>query len=302
VAVTLAGWAARWLLFGGLLTAVGAVTVRGLLLPREADRGARARAARTLAGAGAWGAGAVLAGLAALFAVQLAEFRDPFAPLTEDVTLLLGSAWGGAWKAGGAAAVVALVAFLGARGVGRGPLRTGAWFLAAAASCHACFYPAFTGHAMSGPRPWSWLADGVHVLAAGAWLGSLPLLLLVVRRRLREGERGGEVAGLLTAFAPVALSAAALLTATGVFASWTLLPGPGALVDTRYGRTLLLKLALVGAVAVLGSVNWRRSVPRLRDTGQARGFRRVALAEWLASHAVLAVTAWLVHTPPPAGG
>jgi hypothetical protein len=129
----------------------------------------------------------------ALFAVQLADFRDPFSPLRDDAALLLSSFWGTAWLLGigGSAAATALFGLMvrATRAEAHPPQPalppspqnsespSGApderrlariWWLAALVSCALTLQPGLTGHAMNGPLPWSWLADGVHLLAAGA--------------------------------------------------------------------------------------------------------------------------------------
>jgi copper transport protein len=67
-----------------------------------------------------------------------------------------------------------------------------------------------------------------------------------------------------------------------------------ALVETTYGRLLLAKLALVGAIGGCGFVNWQRV-----RAGEAP---RVPVIQAEAAIAVLtiAVTAWLTETEHPA--
>ena len=76
----------------------------------------------------------------------------------------------------------------------------------------------------------------------------------------------------------------------------------GALPDlwtTGYGRTLLVKLLLLAAVAALALHDWRRVLPALEaDDGPAR-LRRAARAELALGAAVLLVTAVLVGLPAP---
>jgi putative copper export protein len=68
-----------------------------------------------------------------------------------------------------------------------------------------------------------------------------------------------------------------------------------------YGRTLLVKLTLVGLVLLAGAYNWQRGTPRLSAPGQdgVRAFTRSVSVEIGFGMLVLAVTAILVAMPLP---
>lgn len=324
----MAAWMAltRWLLFASLLAIIGAVSTRWLILPRSVHQSERPPVARLLAVSAA-GASALLAScLAAVFAGQLFEFHDPFAPLADDARILLGTAWGTAWKLGLVGSLLALVAFSWAArsgtprragsgadsaepepgaaqpeaGQSRGAVGHGtAWLMASVLALALAFFPAFTGHAVASPVGFAVIADGLHVLAAGTWMGSL-FMLLMVAGWLRPGAGGlGPARTMFPAFAPIALTAAAILLATGAFAAYLHIPSVSALFSTGYGLMVVAKAILAVVIAGQGARNWRRNVPRLAQAGAAGGLRRGATLEWLLSHVVLAVTAWLVHTAPP---
>ncbi|MEU6560024.1 copper resistance D family protein [Nocardia nova] len=113
-----------------------------------------------------------------------------------------------------------------------------------------------TGH-MSQQTLGSVLA-AVHALAAAAWFGVLLALALVVRSR-------GEWAVILPRYSGWALPAVAAVTVTGVCNGLVRIGGPGALVDTGYGRILVAKTVMVLALLGLGWW-WRRTwVPRASD-------------------------------------
>lgn len=303
---------ARWILFTGLVWMVGCVTVRWLL----AGSGSDLRLQRRLAGWGLFAAGLTIAGLLALGVGQLLEFRDPFAPLRSEAALLfLRTSWGHAWiGAAVALSVVATALGLTRRGGNRSvsdaevPTADGsdlrsriAWLGATVLAMALAFFPAFTGHAMGteGITPLAVLADGVHVLAAGAWIGSLGVMMVLVIRSGAGSESRGLLPGLLPRFSATALASVGALAVTGVFASWLHVPGFAALVDSGYGRLLLLKLALVAVVLLLGFRNWMRWRRSLRDRGAPVVDRGPILVELVAAHLVLAVTAVLVGTAPP---
>ncbi|MFL5386420.1 MAG: copper resistance CopC/CopD family protein [Longimicrobiaceae bacterium] len=176
------------------------------------------------------------------------------------------------------------------------------WLLAAAAAVVLALAPALSGHAaaaMLAPLPV--LADALHILSAGGWLGSLCVLLVagIPGAGAAGAGRARGVAALVNAFSPVALASAAVLAATGVFAAAVQLDGVAALWQSVYGRTLLVKLALLTVVFATGAYNWKRVQPALgQEAGVAR-LRRSAGVELAVGIGVLLVTAVLVATAPP---
>jgi copper transport protein len=88
---------------------------------------------------------------------------------------------------------------------------------------------------------------------------------------------------------------------TGVVATFTYTNALGELWTTGWGRLLLVKLALLLAVAATGYWNWRVVTPRLRadvpDT--ARHLRRVVAVELLLGALLLGATAVLVGLGTP---
>ncbi|MDH5759791.1 MAG: CopD family protein, partial [Gemmatimonadota bacterium] len=239
----------NWLLFLSLAIVTGVVIGRWTILgdPWEGGdpllREARVTAAR-------WGGLATLALSVALVLVfwrQLIEFRDPFAPLSEDVHLLLrGTPWGTAWILAMADTLVIGVSFaLVARG------RAGAWWPVTVTGLAVGAFPALTGHANTGDlRAVTLVADTFHVWAAGGWIGGLGLVLLLDHRHGRADRVGatGILPTLVSRFSPVAMAGVATLIVTGGFASWVQLGGIEAVFGTPYGRLLVLKLAVVGGV------------------------------------------------------
>ena len=112
---------------------------------------------------------------------------------------------------------------------------------------------ALSGHALSGTTFWALLDQGVHVLAAGLWLGGLIALGLVTVRGgvgLAEGAR---------AFAPVAAAALGIAIVTGVLAAVREVDGWYFLRWSDYGRIVLVKSALVALVVLAAAFAWWRS-------------------------------------------
>lgn len=180
------------------------------------------------------------------------------------------------------------------------------WVLAAVAAVALALAAALSGHAAAATllAPLPVLADALHVLSAGAWLGCLLVLLaagLPAAAASGEGRARG-MATLVEAFSPVALVSAGVLSATGVFTAAVHLASVAALWQSAYGRTLLVKLALLTLVFATGAYNWKRVRPALGQEAAVARLRRSAGAELAVGIAVLLVTAVLVATSPPGGG
>ncbi len=131
--------------------------------------------------------------------------------------------------------------------------------------------------ARSGPQPrfrhGAWLEPsppvaGAASLAAGAWLGELlPLLVVVAHAPLDVAQR------VLQRFSPIAAVAVCLLAATALLQGIVLSGGLNRLFGTDYGAVLLLKLALFAALIVLAANNRLRLTPALASR-EGEGSRR----------------------------
>jgi copper transport protein len=243
--------AGRWALDWGLILLVGAVAA-GLLVFRRAAVGL----SRWLLVAAV---AVAIAGLAASVAAERAR---------ADVSLgdLLASSTGGklVWQAGllGVTAV-GLAAVL--RWPGRREL-LGLLGLGAAATMLA---HVLAGHAASGHlAALNLLAQWVHLLAVGVWVGGFLWLLLGIRGATSGGEEVERVAA-VGRFSRLATVALALVGLTGLARAWVEVGSWHGLADTSFGRTLLVKAALVAGLVAIGAANRFRIVPALR-TGRAR--------------------------------
>ena len=297
----------RWLTFIALLAIIGANAFHWLVLGALRRRGEThfACAATASRRAASFGVGAAmllgLASVARLYA-QSAAMNDMPA-MVHGTTLrmmLLHSLWGADWIAQMAIVILALVGFAIARRVSRV-----GWTVALIAALLLAFTPAFAGHAVAAPRftTLAILADGLHVLGAGGWLGSLLAIVVVgipVALALDANERGPAVAALVSAFSPLALGFASLVAVSGLVSAWLHLKHVSALWQSDYGRVLLIKLAVLSLVVLSGAYNWLRVRPTLGDARGAVRIRRSATAELLIGAVVLMVTAVLVATSTPA--
>ncbi len=143
-----------------------------------------------------------------------------------------------------------------------------------------------------------------HLAAGGIWLGGLVPLGLLLRRATRP-EGGAYVALARTAlphFSQMGYVAVALIVLTGTVNGMMLVGSLKALVETPYGRLLMLKIALFIAMVGLALINRFRLVPRLRDGTTAivplRTLYRSVIAEQALGLAILAVVALLGTWPP----
>lgn len=298
--------ALRWVMYLGLLGIIGSVVFQGIVLALVRRRGGEAgqrlaEAVRARAGGVGRAAAVVLLlsvpGRLIAQSVAMHGSAESF-----DVTLVTGmlahTMWGWSWLAQLGAGILAYAALR------RASRDQGGWGLAAVAAVVLAFTPAFAGHAIAAERwiPVAVLSDGIHVLGAAGWLGTLAVLVIVglpAALRMEEPDRGPAAADLVNAFSPVALVCAGTAAATGVLAAVIHIGRVPDLWGTTYGRVLLLKLAILSVVAGTGAFNWRKVRPVLGDALGARRISRSATIEVAVATAVLLVTAILVALPTP---
>lgn len=100
-------------------------------------------------------------------------------------------------------------------------------------------------------------------------------------------------------FSHVATVLVAVLVLAGTYLGVLRLPELADLWGTAYGRTLLVKLALVSVALAWGATHHFVVRPRLERGGAPAGLRRSQLGESTVAVAVLLVAAVLVNSPPP---
>jgi putative copper resistance protein D len=153
------------------------------------------------------------------------------------------------------------------------------------------------------------LADIVHLLAAGVWVGALVSLLGLVRAAGKTGADSSAAHGALAGFASFGSASVALVLITGLVNSW-LLVGPAnvlTLGTARYGQLLMLKLALFVGMLWLAALNRLRLTPALGAavtpgavTAATRRLRVSLTLETVAAALILGLVAWLGSLEPPA--
>lgn len=215
------------------------------------------------------------------------------------MTAVLGELWGRAWMLQLFGALIALAAVLSARGVA-----VMKWRIVGLGAIAIALGFALSGHAVAAPRYASLqvAVDTVHVVAAGAWIGTLFALAFAgipASLRAVEGTRGPLAAALVNAFSPMALFAAGVLVLTGTYQAWQNIGSFGALFHSFYGISLLGKLTAVALVMIIGAKNWRMLKPKLGTEEAARDIRKSAMWELGFALVVIAMTAGLVAMPTP---
>ena len=154
---------------------------------------------------------------------------------------------------------------------------------------------AASGHASTAPPQWlSRPMMFLHGIGVAFWMGALTPLLAMAR------TPGGSLLTILNRFSRAAVPAVGVLVLTGLVLAIVQLESFHALVATRYGLILSVKLTLVAGLLALAALNRLRLTPALAiDPLNTRALARSILAECLAGVAILAVVAGWRFTPPP---
>lgn len=299
-----------------------AVRTGGIVAPGEpsADAaGFRARATAALAGASrgwwrAWWA-LVLGGCVGLALTPVALLRGLRAGPGGLGDLLVHTRFGAAWwvQVGCLAAAAGAAAALGRRDRAiPGALSSGwAWVLGVPPAV-ALVAIGWSGHASSGSdRTANIVIDALHSGATAVWFGGLLGLATLVSPavgRLDQGDRVRLAAAVVVRFSAVALAAVGVLVVTGVYRALAEVE-LGDVLDSGYGKALLVKLAIFAVLLVGGAYNRMVVHPRLEraalgldpdDRGAVAALRTSVRAELVLAAGVLVSVAVLISLPPPA--
>ncbi len=223
--------------------------------------------------------------------------------------MILETPMGKAWAVRMAALFVSLII-----AIVMGRPKTPTWLmLVSLGSATALASLAWTGHGAAsegaaGTR--HLVADIVHLLAAGAWIGALAALSALLFRpahsmsqdHFRLTHRA------LEGFSLIGTAIVALIVVSGLWNSWILV-GPEHLLSMRstlYGQLLIAKLALFGVMLVLAAANRFRLTPAfnqaIKDGGTLAAItrlRRSLIFEVSAALLILGLVAWLGTLEPP---
>jgi copper transport protein len=266
----------RWLLYAGLMIALGAAFVATVIFPSPPPLTLRLA---TLA----WLTSVI--GLAVVVGWQMLDAGI-------GVGGLLGTSLGSGLLLRGLPLLAAggILAWLARRGA---PSRAGLVLLGGAVTV-AMLADAATSHAAaSGAVYFNIFVQWLHVAAAGTWLGGLVVLVLSLR-----GLASEETGRIARRFATSAMFGIILVALTGVVRALSEIGPWSNLVTTDFGRLLVAKSGLLGVLAGLGAINHFRSVPAAGRI--LRPLRRIGSMELMVGTTVLLLSAALVNLAPPA--
>ena len=136
----------------------------------------------------------------------------------------------------------------------------------------------------------------LHVLAAGAWLGALLPLWLIL-----QSESGGRSATLLVRFSYLGIACVAVLLYTAYVQFFGMIGGLPTLAGTDYGRLAVVKAVILLVLLLCAALNRIIWTPRQFDKGTAEasgGLKLTVAAELVVGLAMVAAASSLASTPP----
>ncbi len=219
--------------------------------------------------------------------LHVAQARDmEVSSLSELRTVVTQTTWGRGWS------VLASGTLLGLVVTALGGSRV----LRAACAIAVGVAMGGLGHAAA-DETWPFVAralDASHVLASGAWIGGLFLVMQRQRSNSSTPPRDGDRASWM-ALSRMATIAAPVVVLSGIGAAWRRLSGAtlSTVIASDYGRLLAVKVAL--ALVVL----WYGFTHRRRVKSGAIPSDGSVSAELLFALAIFATTALLTGTSPP---
>ncbi|HEY4028408.1 MAG TPA: copper resistance protein CopC [Candidatus Dormibacteraeota bacterium] len=232
------------------------------------------------------GAFAMLAGLA-LYAV--AQALADGTPLPELPSTSLGLGLVAQAVPGLAAAACVEVALFR-----RGRSRTAALVAATAFAAATILVHVLTTHAASSRNAlFEVSVQWAHLAAFAAWIGGLAALLIAV-----GSEPSPAKAAAVRRFSQVAAVSLVVIGLTGLLRAVDEVAAWDAVAGTLFGQLVLVKVALLVALAALGGWNRFRSVPAVERS--LRGLRRVGRLEIGVAAVTLVASAILTSLIPPA--
>lgn len=139
-------------------------------------------------------------------------------------------------------------------------------------------------------------SQSLHLLTAGAWLGALTPLFIVVGAL--DPDRGARAS---RRFSPLGMLCVAVLAATALAQGWVLIGGLAGLVGTDYGRIALVKLVLLLVLLAFAATNRFRHTPAMigpTNAGAKRALRRSIATETAVGLLAVFAASLLADLPP----
>jgi copper transport protein len=167
--------------------------------------------------------------------------------------------------------------------------------------------PGVAGHAaQTSPRGVSVGLAWLHLVTGSIWIGGL-VGLIALWASLGTQSRIAGLSVCVPRFSRIAFVSVVLLVASGTGATIIHLPTLASLWQTSYGKTILVKIGLLGGAMLLAPVNMLRNTPRLRAAaaqpveaaGAATLLRRLVGGEVVLVAGAILAAATLSSLPPP---
>lgn len=138
------------------------------------------------------------------------------------------------------------------------------------------------------------VSEALHLIAAGAWLGALPPLAVLVALLPAE-----QAAAACRRFSPLGVACVLVLMGTALAQATALIGGVPALVGTSYGHVALLKLSLFLLLVCLALANRFGLTTRLESGDATRRWMLASLAtEAVLGAAVIVAASFLASSVP----
>lgn len=149
---------------------------------------------------------------------------------------------------------------------------------------------------------WAISFDLIHLLATSAWLGGLMLLPLTLDQYRKSGTDMSMLRLLFRRYGNMAKLSFFLLWATGLLNSLVQIPSWDALINTNYGRVLILKvllMLLVWCLSIYASRLFRGRPDPAHMLDLLKRFSAIVSGAALTGLLLMVVVAVLVQTQPP---
>lgn len=192
---------------------------------------------------------------------------------------------------------LALAALAAAPALRRAPGASAGQTVLVAAAALLPVTSALISHATGRPDGGAWLValGAVHQAAVGTWVGGLACAVVLGAR----GERDDGV--WLRRFSALATGAVGVVAVTGIALALAFVRTPGAAIGTAYGAMVLTKIALFGALLVMGALNHRavhRAAPSATGPASALVLRRRLEVEAGLAMVTIFLAASISSAPP----
>jgi copper transport protein len=170
--------------------------------------------------------------------------------------------------------------------------------------------PSFGGHtSVQSPVAILLPANLLHVLAMSAWLGGIAVLVFALRAatsELEPDQRTPLLAGVVGRFSALASIALPVLLLSGVVQAIVEVRSFPALLDSAFGRSVLIKVLVALGIIMLGYINRQELLPELRKAAAENStpgragvlLRRTLRLEFMLGLTAIAVTGALSSYAP----